>query len=57
MLTASAAQILGNDAFSEPYTENLYVKRALAGELVQVNSHLLRGLVEQEMRRRKACSN
>jgi len=45
MPTASTAQILGNNESFEPYTQNLYVRRVLSGEFVQVNKHLLRDLV------------
>merc|ERR1711923_608602 len=37
MPTASTAQILGNSESFEPYTQNLYVRRVLSGEFVQVN--------------------
>merc|ERR1712217_111330 len=37
MPTASTAQILGNNESFEPYTQNLYVRRVLSGEFVQVN--------------------
>merc|ERR1712139_529175 len=47
MPTASTAQILGNNESFEPYTQNLYVRRVLSGEFVQVNRHLLSDLVRQ----------
>merc|ERR1712060_639904 len=47
MPTASTAQILGNNESFEPYTQNLYVRRVLSGEFVQVNRHLLRDLVKR----------
>lgn len=47
MPTASTAQILGNNKSFEPYTQNLYVRRVLSGEFVQVNRHLLRDLIER----------
>ena len=47
MPTASTAQILGNNESFEPYTQNLYVRRVLSGEFVQVNRHLLRDLVRE----------
>merc|ERR1712178_407164 len=47
MPTASPAQILGNNESFEPYTQNLYVRRVLSGEFVQVNRHLLRDLIER----------
>jgi len=45
MPTASTAQILGNNESFEPYTQNLYVRRVLSGEFVQVNRHLLQDLI------------
>lgn len=47
MPTASTAQILGINESFEPYTQNLYVRRVLSGEFVQVNRHLLRDLIER----------
>jgi ribonucleotide reductase alpha subunit len=47
MPTASTAQILGNNESFEPYTQNLYVRRTLSGEFVQVNKHLLRDLIQR----------
>merc|ERR1712032_823955 len=47
MPTASTAQILGNNEAFEPYTQNLYVRRVLSGEFVQVNRHLLRDLISR----------
>merc|ERR1712014_441079 len=49
MPTASTAQILGNNESFEPYTQNLYVRRVLSGEFVQVNKHLLRDLISRGM--------
>merc|ERR1712194_311219 len=45
MPTASTAQILGNNESIEPYTQNIYVRRVLSGEFIQVNRHMLRDLV------------
>merc|ERR1711988_319467 len=47
MPTASTAQILGNNESFEPYTQNIYVRRVLAGEFVQVNRHLVTDLVSR----------
>merc|ERR1712186_160039 len=47
MPTASTAQILGNNESFEPYTQNLYVRRVLSGEFVQVNRHLLNDLIQR----------
>merc|ERR1712125_84974 len=49
MPTASTAQILGNNESFEPYTQNLYVRRVLSGEFVQVNKHLVRDLIERKL--------
>merc|ERR1712003_86946 len=49
MPTASTAQILGNNESFEPYTQNLYVRRVLSGEFVQVNRHLFRDLIERKI--------
>merc|ERR1712217_460342 len=49
MPTASTAQILGNNESFEPYTQNLYVRRVLSGEVVQVNRHLLRDLIQRDL--------
>merc|ERR550537_1572779 len=49
MPTASTAQILGNNESFEPYTQNIYVRRVLAGEFVQVNRHLVTDLVERKL--------
>merc|ERR1719440_1499861 len=47
MPTASTAQILGNNESFEPYTQNIYVRRVLAGEFVNVNRHLVKDLLER----------
>merc|ERR1712137_873636 len=49
MPTASTAQILGNNESFEPHTQNLYVRRVLSGEFVQVNRHLLRDLISSNL--------
>merc|ERR1712217_744584 len=49
MPTASTAQILGNNESFEPYTQNLYVRRVLSGEFVQVNRHLLRDVIRRNL--------
>merc|ERR1712190_185147 len=49
MPTASTAQILGNNESFEPYTQNLYVRRVVSGEFVQVNKHLVRDLIERKL--------
>jgi ribonucleoside-diphosphate reductase alpha subunit len=49
MPTASTAQILGNNEAFEPITQNLYVRRVLSGEFVQVNRHLLKDLIKRSL--------
>jgi ribonucleoside-diphosphate reductase alpha subunit len=49
MPTASTAQILGNNESFEPYTQNLYVRRVLSGEFVQVNRHLFSDLIQRKL--------
>merc|ERR1712241_1519364 len=39
----------GNKESFEPYTQNLYVRRVLSGEFVQVNRHLLHDLVKRKL--------
>jgi ribonucleoside-diphosphate reductase alpha subunit len=62
MPTASTAQILGNCESFEPYTQNIYARRTLSGEFVQVNRHLLQDLIErglwnEDMRMRLIAHN
>ena len=49
MLTASTAQILGNNESVEAYTSNIYSRRVLSGEFQVVNQHLLRDLTELDI--------
>jgi len=49
MPTASTAQILGNNECFEPFTENIYLRRVLAGEFTLVNKYLLNELIEKEL--------
>jgi ribonucleotide reductase alpha subunit len=49
MPTASTAQILGNTESFEPYTQNIYTRRVLAGEFVQVNRHLINDLLKAKL--------
>jgi len=46
MPTASTAQILGNNEAFEPFTNNIYTRRTMAGEFVIVNKHLMKDLLE-----------
>ena len=46
MPTASTSQILGNNECFEPFTNNIYNRRTLAGEFVIVNKHLLKDLID-----------
>jgi len=46
MPTASTASILGNCESFEPFTSNVFTRRVLAGEFLQVNKHLVKELDE-----------
>ena len=45
MPTASTSQILGNNECFEPFTSNIYTRRTIAGDFLQVNKHLMRELI------------
>ena len=47
MPTASTAQILGNSENIEPVTNNLYVRRVIAGEYEIINKNLVRELIAE----------
>ena len=49
MPTASTSQILGNNECFEPFTNNIYVRRTLAGEFVCINKFLLKELIELDL--------
>jgi ribonucleoside-diphosphate reductase alpha subunit len=49
MPTASTAQILGNQESFEPVTQNIYVRRTLSGEFVQINRYLVRDLIDRNL--------
>ncbi len=49
MPTASTAQILGNMESFEPYTDNLYVRRVVAGDFVVYNRDMVDDLVRLEL--------
>ena len=49
MPTASTSQILGNNESFEPYTQNVYARRVLAGEFMCVNPHLVRDLISRDL--------
>jgi ribonucleoside-diphosphate reductase alpha chain len=45
MPTASTSQILGYNECIEPFTSNIYTRRTLAGEFIQVNKYLINELL------------
>lgn len=45
MPTASTSQILGFNECFEPFTTNIYTRRTLAGEFIQVNKYLVSDLI------------
>jgi len=49
MPTASTSQILGNNECIEPFTNNIYTRRVLAGEFVVINKYLVEDLVQAGM--------
>ena len=49
MPTASTAQILGNMESFEPYTDNLYVRRVVAGDFVVYNRDMVNDLVRMNL--------
>lgn len=62
MPTASTAQILGNNETFEAFTNNVYVRRVLAGEFQVINKHLLNdlidiGMMSDELRREIIANN
>jgi ribonucleoside-diphosphate reductase alpha chain len=46
MPTASTSQILGYNECFEPFTNNIYARKTLAGEFVVINKYLIREMVE-----------
>lgn len=46
MPTASTSQIMGNNECFEPFTNNVYTRRTMAGEFVIVNKHMMLELEE-----------
>jgi len=46
MPTASTSQIMGNNECFEPYTNNIYVRRTIAGEFMVINKYLIRELYD-----------
>jgi len=46
MPTASTAQILGNNEAFEPFTNNIYKRRTIAGEFLIVNKYLMKDLLD-----------
>lgn len=49
MPTASTSQILGFNECFEPFTNNIYVRRTIAGEFVVVNKYLLGELIDLDL--------
>ena len=46
MPTASTSQILGFNECFEPFTNNLYSRRTLAGEFIVINKYLIKELIQ-----------
>ena len=45
MPTASTSQILGNNECFEPFTNNVYTRRTIAGDYIIANKHMIRELL------------
>jgi ribonucleotide reductase alpha subunit len=46
MPTASTSQILGNNECFEPFTNNIYIRKTLAGEFIVINKYMIREMVD-----------
>ena len=46
MPTASTSQILGNNECFEPFTNNIYIRKTLAGEFIIINKYMIREMVD-----------
>jgi ribonucleoside-diphosphate reductase alpha chain len=62
MPTASTSQILGNNECIEPFTNNIYVRRTIAGDFIIINKYLMKdltnlGLWTTEMKDRVIMNN
>ena len=57
MPTASTSQILGNNECIEPFTNNIYSRRTLAGEFTVVNKYLIQELKELGLWNRELKDN
>nr|AGS47867.1 ribonucleotide reductase alpha subunit [Ectropis obliqua nucleopolyhedrovirus]QWV59714.1 ribonucleotide reductase large subunit [Ectropis obliqua nucleopolyhedrovirus]UYO72922.1 ribonucleotide reductase large subunit [Ectropis obliqua nucleopolyhedrovirus] len=61
MPTATTAQILGNNESFEPFTNNIYVRRVLAGDFQVINKYLTDDLIKlnlyNEQMRNKIIAN
>ena len=57
MPTASTSQILGNNECFEPFTNNIYSRRTLAGEFTVVNKYLIQELKELGLWNRELKDN
>ena len=49
MPTASTSQILGNNECFEPFTNNIYTRRTLAGDFPLVNEYLIDDLISLDL--------
>ena len=49
MPTASTASILGNNESIETFTNNIYLRRTLAGEFLIINKHLIKDLISLDL--------
>ena len=57
MPTASTSQILGFNECIEPITSNIYSRRTLAGDFIQVNKYLMADLIRLDLWNEKIKNN
>ena len=57
MPTASTSQILGNNECFEPFTNNVYSRRTIAGDYVIANKHMIRELLSLGLWNEEICNS
>ena len=57
MPTASTSQILGNNECFEPFTNNVYSRRTIAGDYVIANKYMIRELIEHKLWNEEICNS
>ena len=57
MPTASTSQILGNNECFEPFTNNVYSRRTIAGDYVIANKYMIRELLKHKLWNEEICNS